>query len=282
MAVYGASSRRSLAGTVGNVWRKGQAEPPVWHWGLGGWYDPPVTSPTETSGPRRALLLRVGLWGALGLLLLVAWRSGLLSRVSDVRSLTRTIADAGPMGQLAFVVAYTLLQPFGVPGTVFIIAAPLIWSWPVAFGLSMVGTMAASVVGFSFARFVAREWVARLIPPRLQRYDADLATHGLRTVFVLRLVLWMPQGLHALFGVSRVPFWTHFWGSLLGYILPLLSVSYLGSRLFDEDGRMQPMAWPVMGAMLVFSGVVWFMAQWLERRRSASAPQTVSNERGSK
>ena len=30
-----------------------------------------------------------------------------------------------------------MLQPFGLPGTVFVFAAPLIWPWPVAFGLSM-------------------------------------------------------------------------------------------------------------------------------------------------
>ncbi len=56
--------------------------------------------------------------------------------------------ELGPWGYVAFVAAYAALQPFGVPGTVFIMAAPLIWPWPVAFALSMAGTMAASVVGF--------------------------------------------------------------------------------------------------------------------------------------
>ena len=40
----------------------------------------------------------------------------------------------------------------------------LIWPWPVAYALSMTGTMAASVVGFSFARFIARDWDPRLPP----------------------------------------------------------------------------------------------------------------------
>ena len=52
------------------------------------------------------------------------------------------------------VLAYTLLQPFGVPGTIFIMVAPLIWPWQVAFALSLTGTMTASMVGFGFARFL--------------------------------------------------------------------------------------------------------------------------------
>src|SRR5258705_12266631 len=103
----------------------------------------------------------------------------------------------------------------------------------------MVGTMSASVVGFSFARFIARDWIAPRIPARLRKYDEALERHAFRTVFLLRLILWMPQVLHYFFGVSKVKFWTHFWGSLLGYIPPLFVVSYLGAEIFDSSGRMQ-------------------------------------------
>ncbi len=100
-----------------------------------------------------------------------------------------------------------------MPGTIFIVAAPLIWSWPVAFCLSMVGTMAATVDGFSFARFVARDWVAQRIPARFRKYDDLLALRAFATVFLLRLIFWMPPLLHAFFGVSKVRFSTHFWAS---------------------------------------------------------------------
>src|SRR5438105_4298919 len=89
-------------------------------------------------------------------LLLLAQRLGLFHHFADPARAKQTLVQLGPWGYAAFVAAYAALQPFGVPGTVFIFVAPLIWAWPVAFGLSMAGTMAASVVGFSFARFVAR------------------------------------------------------------------------------------------------------------------------------
>ncbi len=196
------------------------------------------------------------------LLLAAAQASGVLQRFGDGRDLARTLVTLGPWGYAAFIGAYTLLQPFGVPGTVFILAAPLIWPWQVAFGLSLVGTMSASVVGFSFARFVARDWVTRVVPARFKRYEAALAQRGLLTVFVLRFVFWMPPLLHAFFGVSRVRFWTHFWGSLFGYLVPLLLVSYFGPQIFDALRRLPPAGWLALGGASVLTA----LAVWSVRR----------------
>lgn len=172
--------------------------------------------------------------------LLVAHRLGVFHTFAEPARVKQALVDLGPWGHLAFIGAYTVLQPFGVPGTVFVFAAPLIWSWPVAFALSMIGTMAASVVGFSFARFVARDWLTRVgaaRSARFRRYDEALARRGFATVFVLRFVFWMPQMLHVFLGLSKVPFWTHFWASAAGYVLPLFLVSYFGESLFEAMRR---------------------------------------------
>lgn len=200
--------------------------------------------------------------------LLVAWRAGVFAQVAEPKVLARGIVEMGVWGYVAFVVAYALLQPFGVPGTVFIVAAPLIWPWPIAFALSMIGTMAASVIGFSFARFVARDWVAARIPARFRKYEAALEKNGFQTVFVLRLIFWMPQVLHSFLGVSKVRFWTHFWGSLLGYIPPLFLVSFLGAQMFDASGHMQPRAFPIMGVMAAFSVLLLVTLHLRSRRRA--------------
>ena len=197
--------------------------------------------------------------------LVVAQRFGVFEQVRDPAQLTQTLVQLGPWGYVAFVVAYACLQPFGVPGTVFVMAAPLIWPWPVAFALSMVGTMAASCVGFSFARFVARDWVLRIIPARFRKYDDALERRAFTTVFTLRLIFWMPPLLHAFFGVSKVRFWTHFWGSLFGYILPLLLVSYFGQKVFDALRHAPASVWIGLGA----AALVIALGVWRFRRHSA-------------
>ena len=208
--------------------------------------------------------------------LALAYHAGVFQELSEPRRFAERLVGLGGWGYAGFVLTYAVLQPFGVPGTVFVVAAPLIWPWRTAFALSMVGTMAASVIGFSFARFVARDWVAARIPARLRRYDAALERDALRTVFFLRLIFWMPQVLHGFLGVSKVPFWTHFWGSLAGYVPPLLLVSYLGSELFDPSGRLRSDAWPALGALLAGSLLLLALTRLRGGRRRGASDDDLS------
>ncbi|WP_437996811.1 VTT domain-containing protein [Sorangium sp. So ce185] len=227
--------------------------------------------PPDVAGARALRGVRLGAVAAVAALLVVAQRAGVFETFGEPARIKQALVELGPWGYVAFVAAYAALQPFGVPGTVFIVAAPLIWPWPTAFALSMAGTMAASVVGFSFARFVARDWVARRVPARFRAYDEALEKRAWLTVFVLRLVFWMPPMLHVFFGVSRVPFWTHFWGSLAGYVLPLLATAYFGPKVFDFLRGAPPAVWVGMGAMTVAIALVLFLAQRSKRGAGRSA-----------
>jgi uncharacterized membrane protein YdjX (TVP38/TMEM64 family) len=73
----------------------------------------------------------------------------------------------------------------------------------------------------------------------------------------------MPQLLHAFFGVSRVGFWTHFWGSLVGYLVPLFVVSYFGQRAVDWMRTLPMSAWMTAGAALAVAALV----AWAVTRR---------------
>ena len=221
----------------------------------------------SSAAPRDARALKVAAVVAVLVILAVAHRLGILQRFGDPAGAARTLRSLGGWGYLAFIACYALLQPFGVPGTVFVVAAPLIWPWPVAFALSMAGTMAASVVGFSFARFVARDWVSRKIPARFRKYDEALAQRAFSTVLLLRFVFWMPQLLHAFLGVSKVPFWTHFWASLAGYALPLLVLSFFGQKLFEALRGAPASVWLAVGA----GGALLLLGVWAARRHRQRA-----------
>jgi len=202
-----------------------------------------------TDVKRRAL--KIALVAVVVVKFFVLWRLGVLAELREPRELAARLVALGAWGYVAFVVTYAILQPFGVPGTVFVVAAPLIWPWPIAFALSMTGTMAASTIGFSFARFVARDFIAPRIPQRFRRYDEALAKRAFATVFVLRFVFWMPPLLHAFFGVSKVRFWTHFWGSFLGYLAPLFVMSFFGERIFAWMKSAPAWAWVAAACVVV-------------------------------
>lgn len=202
--------------------------------------------------------------------LLIAYQMGILQRLASPAELKQSLVELGPRGYVAFVVAYALLQPFGAPGTVFVLAAPLIWPWPIAYALSMTGTMAASVIGFSFSRFIARDWVTSKVPPKYAKYNDWLNQRAFLTVALMRAIFWMPQWLHGFLGVSKVSFSTHFWGSLVGYALPLLLVSYFGQQLFDTIKNAPPMVWVTIVGVLLLSVLIWAMTK---RKRNAKASQ---------
>jgi len=226
--------------------------------------------------PRPATYVKLGAIALVLIALVIAYRFGVFAQLGSPKALARELAELGAWGYLAFIVAYAVLQPFGVPGTLFVATAPLIWPWQTAFGLSMIGTMAASVIGFSFARFVARDWVSARIPTRLRKYEEALERSALLTVILLRLIFWMPQVLHFFLGVSRVRFWTHFWGSLFGYIPPLLLLSYLAGKMFDASGKISPAAWPPLAGLVGTSLLLAAVARAYERRRAAREASSVS------
>lgn len=213
--------------------------------------------------------VKIALVAFVAIALVCAWRFGVFAELRDPKHLSERLIALGAWGYLAFVLTYATLQPFGVPGTVFVVAAPLIWPWPTAFALSMLGTMCASTVGFSFARFIARDFIAPRIPTRFRKYDDALAERAFTTVFVLRFVFWMPPLLHAFFGVSKVRFATHFWGSFFGYLAPLFLLSFFGQKLFDAMKNAPTSAWVAVGAVVVI-GVGLYV-----RRSCATSVVTV-------
>lgn len=166
-------------------------------------------------------------------MLVAARQLGVFQQFADPAGVKQALVQLGVAGYLAFIAVYALLQPFGFPAMVLTFAAPLIWPWPVAFGLSLTGATAASCVGFLFARFVARDWVSTRIPARYRRYDDALGRRAFATVLLLRLMFWMSSPLHTFFGVSQVGFMAHLWASLLAYVLPILLISVFGERIVD-------------------------------------------------
>jgi len=178
--------------------------------------------------------------------------------------------DAGPWGGVLFIAAYSCLQPFGVNGLVFLLSAPLIWSPTDAFLLNWAGTIGTGLFSFWGARFVARDWIQERLPQRIRRFDDRLSTHGLRTVFLLRLIFYTAPTVQWALGVSRVSFVPFLAGTVLGVAPFTLMTTLVGVRVaawLDEH----PVAtwpwdqlWPVLiiAAVLIATAGVFIMRKW--------------------
>lgn len=162
----------------------------------------------------------------------VAWfyMSGTYERI-DPEAMRTWMRSAGAWGALLFVAAYTLLQPLGVNGLVFLVSAPLIWSPTEAFALNWLGTVGTGLFSFVFARFVARDWVQARLPPRVRRFDDRLYARGFMTVFLLRLVFYTAPSVQYALGVSRVRPGPFLVGTVLGVVPFTLLMTLLGVRI---------------------------------------------------
>ena len=149
----------------------------------------------------------------------------------DSAAIRAWLQQAGALGGVLFISAYCVLQPLGVRSLFFLLTAPMVWDPPTAFALSWAGTVAASIAAFGFARFVAREWVQRRLPPGIRRLDERLALRGLRTVLLLRLLFYTAPTLQFALGVSRVRFGPFMAGTFLGVVPFTVLMTLLGVQI---------------------------------------------------
>jgi uncharacterized membrane protein YdjX (TVP38/TMEM64 family) len=181
------------------------------------------------------------------------------------------LTESGPWGPAAFVLSMWLLQPVGIPGVVWMIPAGVIWSWPVAAALSWVGNMGASSLGFGFARWAGRAWVAERLPPRLRAVDSRLGERGVGPVVALRVVTGQLAPAEWVLGVSSLRWRTFLVGTAIGIVPGILMAVVAGGGLVQWGLRQGPLVWSlgVVGA----AGAVAVL--WVVRRRlDTSAPPT--------
>lgn len=173
----------------------------------------------------------------------VAWWLGLIELVLQPERVRELLVESGVWGPLVFLAAFALLEPFGVPGVLFVLPAALAWPAGVALGLSWLGSLLASIVGFAFARWIGRDWVEAHLPARLRVYDQRLEERGLRTVIAVRLMFFLAPAAHWALGLSRVRIAPFLVGSAIGYLPGLVAVVLFGKGAAALLTGRSPLVW---------------------------------------
>jgi uncharacterized membrane protein YdjX (TVP38/TMEM64 family) len=192
--------------------------------------------------------------------------SGLIDDFTDERQLRALLTESGIWGPLVFVALFAVLEGLGAPGFVFLVTASLIWPFWQASLLALAGAVSASIIGFTFARYVARDLIEAWLPPSVRRFDERLAANGFVTVLTIRLVFFIAPWAHWALGLSRVRFVPFVAGTALGLIPGTLVTIYLGREGFE---------WLMAQEVEVITGTAVFIAAvigarwWWRRSRRA-------------
>lgn len=201
---------------------------------------------------------------------LVAWVyvSGAYERF-DPATMRDWIRNAGPWGGMLFIVSYSVLQPLGLNGLVFLLSAPLIWDPAEAFLLNWAGTVGTGLFSFAGARFLLRDWLQSRLPARLRRFDDRLQVRGFRTVLLLRLVFYTTPSVQWALGVSRVRFLPFLAASVLGVAPFTLGTTLVGVRVAAWIEKHPVSTWPwdrIWPAIVVATTVIVALGVYLLRK----------------
>ena len=174
------------------------------------------------------------LWARCALLLIGAALALYLSGAfEDPERTVELVRAAGALGAVAYVAAFALLQPLGISGHVFGLAAAVIWGGAGGFALALLGAVGSACVSFAYARYVAFEWVQSRIPARVRKYEAWVVERGLLGVVVYRLLTFTMHPAQLLMGTLRVRFGTMVLGTALGFAPAVAIDVFLGGELWS-------------------------------------------------
>jgi uncharacterized membrane protein YdjX (TVP38/TMEM64 family) len=183
--------------------------------------------------------------------------------------LSEMLIEAGPWGPILIVVLFSILEPFGTPGPIFMIAAATIWPFWLALLVNWVGATGAGMVGFTFARYFGRDWVADRMPDRLQKWDERLSTKGLPAVILFRLFFFLNPASHWVLGLSGVPATTAALGTMIGFAAPIIAWTYFGSQILDWFNVQSAATWVPIGICIL----AFIAFRYYQRRRAVAVSE---------
>lgn len=147
--------------------------------------------------------------------------------------LIELVDAAGPLGPVAFVVAYALLTLAFIPGTIPSLAAGALFGPVWGSILTVTGATIGAAAAFEVARRLGRERTRRLLGERAAAADDWIGERGLRGVIALRLLPVIPfNALNYAFGLSSVSRRDHTLGTLVGIVPASVAFVTLGDSVF--------------------------------------------------
>lgn len=176
------------------------------------------TDPQSARSPSRLRLILLGL-GLLGLLVL--GRATGLSQAVDPEAIRSAVREAGPLGVLLFAAVFAAGEFIHIPGMVFVAAGILAYGELLGFFVSLLAAIGSVCFSFAVVRALGGKALTRIQRPFLRRMLAQLDSQPIRTVVVLRLLLWLAPALNYALALSSLRFRDYLIGSAFGLILPI-------------------------------------------------------------
>ena len=190
-----------------------------------------MAAPPQEDTPNYAVRLAL-LAGVLVAVFAVGRYFGVTENV-NAQSIREFVHGAGAWGWALYMAVFAGGEFVHVPGMVFVVAGILVYGKVLGFGLAWLASVVS--VGFSFVvvRRIGGTPLGTVNKPWLKRILSHLDDRPIRTVALLRLMLWLAPPLNYALALTKVRFRDYLIGSALGLIAPVAGVAILFDWLFN-------------------------------------------------
>ena len=148
-------------------------------------------------------------------------------------ALGRFLDTAGAWAPLVFMFVYAAGVCLFVPGTILTGLGSVIFGPYWGFVYVWLGAMAGAAASFFIGRTLGRDFAARLIGGRLQKYDDAIEKNGFATVLYLRLVYFPFTPMNFGMGLTKVHFRDYLAGTGLGIMVGTFIFTFFVGTLKD-------------------------------------------------
>ena len=154
----------------------------------------------------------------------------------DGPMLQRELQELGILAAPAFLLAFAIGELLHLPGILFVVAARIVFGPTTGFFLGYAGALLALTISFavarrlvSAARATREPWRPRFRPLRIA--FEKLEARPIRSVALLRLVLWLAPPLTYALATTRLRARDHLLGCAVGLLIPVLAADFIGGLL---------------------------------------------------
>ncbi|MFZ5571029.1 MAG: TVP38/TMEM64 family protein [Thermodesulfobacteriota bacterium] len=176
------------------------------------------TSRLSSDSYRHIRLVAVVL--TVALLLILAHYLG-IQEFFNLRTLRKTIADAGAWGYLLYILLFVIGEICHVFGLLFVAAGVYVYGRTTGFILAMVGGTVAICVSFQLMRLIGGRPFSDIEKPWIRRILSRLDQQPVRSIIFLRTFLLLHPSLNYAMALTNIRFRDYVIGSVLGLLAPI-------------------------------------------------------------
>jgi uncharacterized membrane protein YdjX (TVP38/TMEM64 family) len=170
----------------------------------------------------------------------------------DPQRIKAEVLRLGIWGPIGFMLLYAVGPSLLVPGAIMTMAAGLAFGTMWGAVYAIVGADVGALVAFAIGRTLGKGFVQRLIGDRFQHVLDRVARNGFHIILYLRFFPIIPyNALNLLAGASPITFRDYFWASMIGMIPGTILFAFLGNEMWHPTSPRFMLALVLIGLCFV-------------------------------